>query len=206
MPSIVERAVEGGRPRDPPTKPSRGWLRVVVRKPRLVLFEYRATRNKVTAKPRSYCRGCNFGVMGHLASFLCLSPILQSATTKKAATSMTRPRASDRGDARLWRAPGACAHSALVRVPCSARDNTNTRTSTRRERRAHGRAARATVSAPPATLDAREARNFIVLIVRVSVTHVAVAAVVAAEPEHAREREGHERGGRRAAPDEQGGR
>ena len=28
------------------TKPSRGWLRVVVRKPRLVLSEYRATRNK----------------------------------------------------------------------------------------------------------------------------------------------------------------
>ena len=27
------------------TKPSRGWLRVVVRKPRLVLFEFRATRN-----------------------------------------------------------------------------------------------------------------------------------------------------------------
>ena len=45
-------------PRDPSTKPSRGWLRVVVRKPRLVLFEYRATRNKVTAKQRSYCRGC----------------------------------------------------------------------------------------------------------------------------------------------------
>ena len=40
------------------TKPSRGWLRVVVRKPRLVLSEYRATRNKVTATPRSYCRGC----------------------------------------------------------------------------------------------------------------------------------------------------
>ena len=45
-------------PRDPPTKPSRGWLRVVVRKPRLVLFEYRATRNKVTATPRSYWWGC----------------------------------------------------------------------------------------------------------------------------------------------------
>ena len=40
------------------TKPSRGWVRVGVRKPRLVLSEYRATRNKVTATPRSYCRGC----------------------------------------------------------------------------------------------------------------------------------------------------
>ena len=30
-------------PRDPATKPSRGWLRVVVRKPRLVLAEIRAT-------------------------------------------------------------------------------------------------------------------------------------------------------------------
>ena len=39
-------------PRDPSTKPSRGWLRVVVRKPRLGLSEYRATRNKVTATPR----------------------------------------------------------------------------------------------------------------------------------------------------------
>ena len=45
-------------PRDPSTKPSRGWLRVVIRKPRLVLSEYRATRNKVTATPRSYWRGC----------------------------------------------------------------------------------------------------------------------------------------------------
>ena len=51
-------------PRYPSTKPSRGWLRVVVRKPRVVLFEYRATRNKVTAKPtRSYCcRGCRRSV------------------------------------------------------------------------------------------------------------------------------------------------
>ena len=47
------------------TKPSRGWLRVVVRKPRLVLSEYRATRNKVTATPRSYVRGC----AGRPASF-----------------------------------------------------------------------------------------------------------------------------------------
>ena len=31
--------------RDPPTKPSRGWVRVVVRKLRLVLAESRATRN-----------------------------------------------------------------------------------------------------------------------------------------------------------------
>ena len=42
----------------PTTKPSRGWLRVVVRKPRLVLAEIRATWNKVTAKARAYCRGC----------------------------------------------------------------------------------------------------------------------------------------------------
>ena len=53
--------------RPPPTKPSRGWLRVVVRKPRLVLFEYRATRNKVTATPRSYVRGCYNGITGGLA-------------------------------------------------------------------------------------------------------------------------------------------
>ena len=45
-------------PRDPDTKPSRGRLWVGVRKPRLVLSEYRATRNKVTATPRSYVRGC----------------------------------------------------------------------------------------------------------------------------------------------------
>ena len=43
------------RPRDPSTKPSRGWLRVVVKKPRLVLAEFSETRNKVTATPRSCC-------------------------------------------------------------------------------------------------------------------------------------------------------
>ena len=43
--------------RDPPTKPSRGWVRVAVRKLRLVLAESRATRRTVTAKPRPYCRG-----------------------------------------------------------------------------------------------------------------------------------------------------
>ena len=42
----------------PTTKPSWGWLRVGVRKPRLVFAEIRATWNKVTATPRSYCRGC----------------------------------------------------------------------------------------------------------------------------------------------------
>ena len=45
-------------PRDPATKPSRGWLWVVVRKPRLVLVEIVATRNKVTAKARAYWRRC----------------------------------------------------------------------------------------------------------------------------------------------------
>ena len=35
-------------------KPSWGWLRVGVRKPRLVLAEFSATWNKVTATPRSY--------------------------------------------------------------------------------------------------------------------------------------------------------
>ena len=45
-------------PRDPDTKPSRGRLWVGVRKPRLVLLGFKATRNKVTATPRSYCRGC----------------------------------------------------------------------------------------------------------------------------------------------------
>ena len=44
--------------RDRATKPSRGWLRVVVRKPHLVLAEIRATWNKVTAKARAYYRGC----------------------------------------------------------------------------------------------------------------------------------------------------
>ena len=37
-------------PRDRATKPSRGWLLVAVRKPRLVLVEIAAARNKVTAK------------------------------------------------------------------------------------------------------------------------------------------------------------
>ena len=42
----------------PPTKPSRGCLRVVVRKPRLVLAEFRATWNKVTATHPCDVRGC----------------------------------------------------------------------------------------------------------------------------------------------------
>ena len=45
-------------PRDPDTKPSRGRLWVGLRKPRLVLAEFRATRNKVTATPRSGVLGC----------------------------------------------------------------------------------------------------------------------------------------------------
>ena len=44
-------------PRDPATKPSRGWLWVVVRKPRLVLVEIASARSKVTAKARAYVRG-----------------------------------------------------------------------------------------------------------------------------------------------------
>ena len=40
------------------TKPSRGWLRVVVRKPRLVLVKCRATWNKVTATHTCDVRGC----------------------------------------------------------------------------------------------------------------------------------------------------
>ena len=46
-------------PRDPSTKPSRGWLRVVVRKPRFVLSNADPTRNKVTAKTRTNVLGCN---------------------------------------------------------------------------------------------------------------------------------------------------
>ena len=45
-------------PPHPTAKPSWSWLRVGVRKPRLVLTEIRATWNKVTATPRSYWRGC----------------------------------------------------------------------------------------------------------------------------------------------------
>ena len=45
--------------RDRTTKPSRGWLWVVVRKPRLILAATVATANKVTTKPRSCCRGCD---------------------------------------------------------------------------------------------------------------------------------------------------
>ena len=40
------------------TKPSQGWLRVVVRKLRLVLFELDRAGTKVTARARAYCRGC----------------------------------------------------------------------------------------------------------------------------------------------------
>ena len=52
-------------PRDPSTKPNRGWLRVVVRKPRLVLGGIRATWNKVTAKARAYWRGCGKMMMNY---------------------------------------------------------------------------------------------------------------------------------------------
>ena len=45
-------------PPHPTAKPSWGWLRVGVRKPRLVFAEIRATWKKVTATPRSYWRGC----------------------------------------------------------------------------------------------------------------------------------------------------
>ena len=76
-------------PRDPPTKLSRGWLRVVVRKPRLVLLEFRATRNKVTAKPRSYCRGCapRRGVV-HRGAATCGGPVF--AISVRAACSSIR--------------------------------------------------------------------------------------------------------------------
>ena len=50
-------------PRDPSTKPSRGWLRVVVRKPRLVLVEFRATWSKVSTNPCGV-RGCEMGWRG----------------------------------------------------------------------------------------------------------------------------------------------
>ena len=43
---------------NPTTKPSRGWVRVVVRKPRLVLSELHRAGNKVTARARAYWRGC----------------------------------------------------------------------------------------------------------------------------------------------------
>ena len=45
-------------PPHPTAKASWGWLRVGVGMPRLVLLEFRATRNNVMATPRSYCRGC----------------------------------------------------------------------------------------------------------------------------------------------------
>ena len=41
-------------PRDPATKPSRGWLWVVVRNPRLILVEIASARNNVTAKARAF--------------------------------------------------------------------------------------------------------------------------------------------------------
>ena len=44
--------------RDPSTKPSRGWLRVGVSKPQLILVGAETTANKVTAKTGAYCRGC----------------------------------------------------------------------------------------------------------------------------------------------------
>ena len=45
-------------PRDPSTKPSRGWLRVGVSKPQFILVATVAARNKVTTKTRAYWRGC----------------------------------------------------------------------------------------------------------------------------------------------------
>ena len=45
------------------TKASRGWLRVVIRKPRLVLSELHRAGNKVTARARAYCRGCVAGAL-----------------------------------------------------------------------------------------------------------------------------------------------
>jgi hypothetical protein len=42
----------------PTAKPSWGWLRVGVRKPRLVLAGTNAARNEVTTKARAYWRGC----------------------------------------------------------------------------------------------------------------------------------------------------
>ena len=44
----------GGTSPHPTAKPSWGWLRVVARKLRLVLFELDRTRNKVTAKAEAY--------------------------------------------------------------------------------------------------------------------------------------------------------
>ena len=41
--------------RDPATNPSRVWLRVAVRKPRLLLAGAEPTANKVTTKTRAYC-------------------------------------------------------------------------------------------------------------------------------------------------------
>ena len=46
------------RSRDPSTKPSRGWLRIGVSNPQFILVATVAARNKVTATPRSYWRGC----------------------------------------------------------------------------------------------------------------------------------------------------
>ena len=48
-------------PPHPTAKPSWGWLRIGVRKPRLVFGGIRATWNQVTATPRSYWRGCLLG-------------------------------------------------------------------------------------------------------------------------------------------------
>ena len=49
--------------RDPPTKPSRSWLRVVVSKPQLILAGAETTTNKVTTKTRAYWRGCGVAVL-----------------------------------------------------------------------------------------------------------------------------------------------
>ena len=49
-------------PRDPPTKPSRGWVRVVVRKPRLVLAASMARANSAIFKVRDFA--CFCGIIG----------------------------------------------------------------------------------------------------------------------------------------------
>ena len=47
-------------------KQSWGWLRVVVKKLRLVLSELDRTRNKITAKAKAYWRGCAALLSGFL--------------------------------------------------------------------------------------------------------------------------------------------
>ena len=56
-------------PRDPSTKPSRGWLRVGVSKPQLILAGAETTANKVTTKTRAYCRGCFSNYLGDVVIY-----------------------------------------------------------------------------------------------------------------------------------------